>query len=150
MLPQNPSPKKGNVVLCSFHRSHREICTRNRPLFETNYLDYFWGPLALPAPLCFTADQMKIFHVGSHQFREWLQELLRENCGFRIAQVVRCHSENGMLHAKNQFLNSKSCSESTPELSQSSKNDLFTPRAFFVELGWSPASEFLEVFKKGK
>ena len=43
-----PPPTKN--VLCSFHRSHREICTRNRPLSETNFLDDFWGQLPQPAP----------------------------------------------------------------------------------------------------
>ena len=33
-----------------FHRSHREICTRNRPLSETKFLDDFLGPLPLLAP----------------------------------------------------------------------------------------------------
>ena len=41
------------MVLCSFHRSDREICTRNRPLSETKFLDDFWGPLPLPAPLVY-------------------------------------------------------------------------------------------------
>ena len=36
------------------------------------------------------------------------------DCGFRIAPVVRCHSENGIFHSENQFLNSESCSENTP------------------------------------
>ena len=35
-------------------------------------------------------------------------------------------------------LNSESCSESTPELSEISENGLFTPRAFFLKLVWSP------------
>ena len=70
---------------------------------------------------------MKIFHVGSHQFRESLRELLRE-LWLSYAQVVRCHSENGISHSENQFLNSESCSEDTPELSESSENGLFTPR----------------------
>ena len=61
-----------------------------------------------------------------------------ENCGFRIAHVVRCHSENGISHSENHFPNSESCSENTPELSESSENGLFTPRAFFLKLGWSP------------
>ena len=55
---------------------------------------------------------------------------------FRIAQVVRCHSENGVSHSKNQFLNSEGCSENSPELSESSENRRFTPRAFFLKLGW--------------
>ena len=61
-----------------------------------------------------------------------------ENCGFRIAQVVRCHSENGISYSENGISNSESCSENTPELSESSENGLFTPRAFFLKLGWSP------------
>ena len=61
-----------------------------------------------------------------------------ENCGFRIAQVVRCHSENGISYSENEISNSESCSENAPELSESSENGLFTPRAFFLRLGWSP------------
>ena len=33
---------------------------------------------------------------------------------FVFAQVVRCHSENGISHSENHFLNSDSCSENTP------------------------------------
>ena len=71
-----------------------------------------------------------------------------ENHGFRIAQVVNSHSENGISHSKNHFLNSDSCSENTPELSESSENGLFTPRAFFLELGWSPGTETYAKRKK--
>ena len=53
-----------------------------------------------------------------------------ENCGFRIAHVVGCHSENGTSHSENGISNSESCSENTPELSASSENGLFTPRVF--------------------
>ena len=81
--------------------------------------------------------QVKIFQVGSHQFREWLRELLRE----RVAQVVGCHAENGIS-------NSESCSENTPELSESSANGLFTPRAFFLKLGGPQASE-VSLWKNG-
>ena len=56
---------------------------------------------------------------------------------FSTAQVVRCHSENGISYSENSFLNSESCSESAPERSQSSKNGLFTPWAFFLKWGWS-------------
>ena len=58
-----------------------------------------------------------------------------ENCDFRIAQVVRCHSENGISHSENHFLNSESCSENALELSESSENGLFTPERFFPEIG---------------
>ena len=54
-----------------------------------------------------------------------------EDCGFRIAQVVGCHSENGNSYSENGISNSESCSEKIPELSESSENGLFTPRAFF-------------------
>ena len=60
-------------------------------------------------------------------------ESCSENSGFRIAQVVRCHSENGISHSENYFLNSESCSENAPELSESSENGLFTPRAFSLK-----------------
>ena len=55
-----------------------------------------------------------------------------------FALHVRRHSENGISHSENYFLNSESCSENTLERSQSSENSLFTPRAFFLKLGWSP------------
>ena len=42
--------KRAKMVLRPFHRSHREICTRNRPVSETKFLDDFWGPLSLPGP----------------------------------------------------------------------------------------------------
>ena len=54
-----------------------------------------------------------------------------------VAQVVRCHSENGISYSENGISNSESCSQNTPELSESSENGLFTPRAFFLKLGWS-------------
>ena len=61
-----------------------------------------------------------------------------ENCGFRIAQVVGCHSENRISYSEHGISNSESCSGNTPERSQSYENGLFTPRAFFLKLGWSP------------
>ena len=61
-----------------------------------------------------------------------------ENFGFCIAQVVRRHFEKRIPHSKNYFLNSESCSENTPERSQSSENGLFTLRAFFPEIGVAP------------
>ena len=45
--------KRAKMVLCPIHRSHREICTRNRPVSETKFLGDFWGPLSLPAPLVY-------------------------------------------------------------------------------------------------
>ena len=44
------------MVLCPFHRSPREICTRNRPVSETKFLDDFLSGPFLSRPLCFTAD----------------------------------------------------------------------------------------------
>ena len=79
--------------------------------------------------------QMKIFHVGSHQFRN-RSGSCSENCGFRIAQVVGCHPENGISYSENGISNSESCSEKTPERSQSSENGLFTG----VLLGPGPES----------
>ena len=70
-------------------------------------------------------------------------ESCSENCGFRIDQVVRGHSENGISYSENGISNSESCSENTPELSESSENGFFTPRAFFLKLGWSPGFWFL-------
>ena len=80
--------------------------------------------------------QMRILHVSSHQFRESLWELLRE------LWFSYC-SSRGMPFREWNFVfrewnsNSESCSESTPERSQSSENGLFAPRAFFLKLGWS-------------
>ena len=82
--------------------------------------------------------QMKILSCGVPVNSGNRSGSCSENCGFRIAQVVGCHSENGISHSKNGILNSESCSEHTPELSESSENGLFTPRAFFLKLGWSP------------
>ena len=80
--------------------------------------------------------QMKFFmwvpvNLGNHSGS------CSENCGFRIAQVVGCHSENGISYSENGISNSESCSQNTPERSQSSENGLFSPRAFFLKLGWS-------------
>ena len=36
-----------------------------------------------------------------------------ENFGFRIAQVVGCHSENGISNSENGISNSESCSDNT-------------------------------------
>ena len=49
--PEILLPKSAKWVLCSLLRSHREICTRNRPLSEKKFLDDFWAPLPLLAPL---------------------------------------------------------------------------------------------------
>ena len=50
------------MVFCPFHRGHREICTRNRPVSETKFLDDFFRPLSLPAPLVFDTkyDRAKV------------------------------------------------------------------------------------------
>ena len=72
-------------------------------------------------------------------------ESCSENCGFRIDQVVRGHSENGVSYSENGISNSESCSENTPELSESSENGPFAPRAFFLKLGWSPGFWFITV-----
>ena len=45
--------RRAKMVLCPFHWSHREICTRNRPISETKFLDDFWWSLSLPAPLLY-------------------------------------------------------------------------------------------------
>ena len=82
-----------------------------------------------------------MFHVGAHQFPESLRELLRELWFFCVERVLRRHSENGSSHSKNYFLNSESCSENALECSQSSEDGFFTPKAFFLKLGWSQASE---------
>ena len=49
--------KRVRMVLCSFHRSHREIWTRNRPLSEPKFLKDFWGPLPLPAHIPLARNQ---------------------------------------------------------------------------------------------
>ena len=50
-LGEEGAAKRAKMVLCPFHTSHREICTRNRPVSEAKFLDDFWRPLSLPAPL---------------------------------------------------------------------------------------------------
>ena len=75
-----------------------------------------------------------------------------ENCGFRIAQVVRCHSENGISYSKNLFLNSESCSENAPELSRAPREWPFHSESVFPEIGVVPraqASDFLFLKKMG-
>ena len=84
--------------------------------------------------------QKKIFRVGSQQFRESPRELLRE-------LWFSHHSANGISHAKNYFQNSESCSENTPELSQSSENGLFT-QSVFPEIGVVP--RLLILWREGK
>ena len=54
-----------------------------------------------------------------------------ENYGFRIAQVVKCHSENGISHSENHSPNSESCSENTPRAPRMA----FSLRAFFSKMG---------------
>ena len=56
---------------------------------------------------------------------------------------MRGHSENRISYSENGISNSESCSENTPELSEISENGLFTPRAFFLKLGWSQAKDQL-------
>ena len=56
------------MVLCSFHRSHREICTRNRPLSETKFLDDFCTPPSSPGPFVLLLNQGAVDskkHFGS-------------------------------------------------------------------------------------
>ena len=45
-------------MLCHLHRSHRGICTRNRPISETKFVDDVWGPF-LSRPLCFDEKRTK-------------------------------------------------------------------------------------------
>ena len=71
--------------------------------------------------------QMKICHVGSGN----RSGSCSENCGFRIAKVMRRHSKNGISHSENYSLNSESCSENTPELSQNSPRMAFSLRERF-------------------
>ena len=107
---------------------------------EENKVQLLWCAGTTPIPeknAPRMQGQMKIFQVGSRQFRESLRELLRE-LWVSCDQVVRGHSENGISYSENGISNSESCSENTPELSESSENGLFTPRAFFLKLGWSP------------
>ena len=69
-------------------------------------------------------------------------ESCSENCGFRIDQVVRGHSENGISYSENGISNSESCSENTPELSESSENGLSLRERFSWNWGGPQASEF--------
>ena len=67
--------------------------------------------------------QMKILRVGFAAIPGITPRAESENCGFRIAQVVRRHSENGISYSENSFPNSESCSEeylaTLPELRES-------------------------------
>ena len=53
------------------------------------------------------------------------------------------HSENGISHSENYFLNSESCAENTPELSESSENGLSLRERFSWNWGGPQASEEL-------
>ena len=62
-----------------------------------------------------------------------------ENCGSRIAQVVRCHSENGISHSQNQSLNSESCAEKTyPGTLRELGEWPFHSESVFPEVGVAP------------
>ena len=80
------------MVLCPFHRSHREICTRNRPVSETTFLDDFSGPLSLPAPLFYcwriAAEVWRCPEYG-WTFPEWNPEQIRKHPG----NALRANSE---------------------------------------------------------
>ena len=65
-----------------------------------------------------------------------------ENCGFHIAQVVRCHSENGNSHSENQFLNSESCSEKTGTLREL-REWPFHSESVFPEMNWAVNGEIV-------
>ena len=56
IAPKSCLLKRSKMVLSPFHRSHREICTRNRPVSEMKFPDDFWGPLSLPAPFLHWVD----------------------------------------------------------------------------------------------
>ena len=47
------------MVLCPFHRSHWEVCTRNRRVSETK-ISGFWGPF-LSRPLCLLLNALQIW-----------------------------------------------------------------------------------------
>ena len=72
--------KRAKTVLCPFHRSHREICTRSRPVSETKFLDDFCGPF-LSRPLCFAADRNYITRgsFGTQEAGAESPPKLREN-----------------------------------------------------------------------
>ena len=117
---------KCNSVTCTLKLSGawgppQFLKKRSENAWATYYLDFMWVPI----------------NSGNRS------ESCSENSEFRIAQVVRRHSENGISHSgishsENYFLNSESCSENTPERTQSSENGLFAPKAFFPKSGWSP------------
>ena len=73
-----------------------------------------------------------------------------DNHGFRIAQVVRCHSENGISHSENHVLKSESCSENTPEgtLREAREWPSHSERVL-PELGWAPGFWDFEIIRRG-
>ena len=92
-------------MLCRFHRSQRELCTRNRPVSETKFLDDFWGPFSLPAPLfyCWIFWPYGIFRAeGGMYMREigtmWqIGVLAGKPCTFLV--------QNGSFSAFSQYKN---------------------------------------------
>ena len=70
--------KSAKMVLCPFQRSHREICTRNRPVSETKFWMISGGPF-LSRPLCFIAALF--LAVWAHRDRDLKSLRKRTRCG---------------------------------------------------------------------
>ena len=91
ILPQNPSPEKGQNGVCPFHRSHREICTRNRPVSETKFLDDFWRPLPLLAPFGLLLNVSLFFMFpGLRCFRRRRTNVQQPTCNIDLSCSF-CH-----------------------------------------------------------
>ena len=61
-----------------------------------------------------------------------------ENCGFRIAQVVGCHSENGISYSENGISYSESYSENTQNSPRAPRMAFSLRELLFLKFGWSP------------
>ena len=90
--------------------------------------------------------QMKIFHVGSHQFQESLRELLRElwlsHCTSRETPFWEWDFAFRELFSELREL-LREYPGTLPEL----REWLFTPRAFFLKLGWFPIFSIMPCVK---
>ena len=84
--------------------------------------------------------QMKIFHVGSHQFRESLRELLRE-IWFHIAQ---CYSENGISHSENHFFIQRAAPRIPRNSARAPRMAFHSESVFFSEVGVVPRLLIIE------
>ena len=80
--------RRAKMVLCSSHRSHREICTRNRPVSEINFWMISGGPFLSWPPFCFTAEILG--HPGHRSSRWGTRTKMFMLLGLRTKHINMC------------------------------------------------------------